>query len=186
MLHKKTPVRSGYTLLEVTIALGVWFILSLGILSVWRYAANASGNLIARQNAFENARGAMDIMLMNIQLSDVIYLDTHTHIDGTHTHTNVLRQMSLPVAPLLPGQDVRLIPPRFTFFFDAALPPEHLRYGRLELGGPGNETARHLALVRVTYIEEQRIEIEIRTTCAEPIVLEGSVCVKYKEVVILE
>ncbi|MCL2498773.1 MAG: hypothetical protein FWE90_00375 [Defluviitaleaceae bacterium] len=174
--------RGGYTLLEVTIALGVWFILSLGVLFVWRYAANASARIITRLSIFENARGAMDILLMNIQLADVIYLDTHTH--GGYTH--VLRQISLPVEPLPPGQDVRLMPPRFTFFFDATLPPEHLRYGRLELGGPGNETARHLAIIRITYIEGQRIEIEIRTTCEEPIVLVGSMCVKYKKVVILE
>jgi hypothetical protein len=181
MGKKRIPLRGGYTLLEVTIALGVWFVLSMSVLVAWRYAAHASGRLIVRQNAFENARGAMDIMLMHLQLSDIIYLDTHTH----DSRENILRQMSLPIDPLPGDWDVRLFPPRFTFFFDATLPEDHLRYGRLELSGPGNELARHIALVRVTYIENQRMEIEIITTCEEPLVLEGSVCVKYKEVIVL-
>jgi prepilin-type N-terminal cleavage/methylation domain-containing protein len=170
MRLNKIPARAGFTLLEVTIALAVWLILSLGVLFAWRYVANASANIIARQNALENARISMDMMVMNIQLSDVIYLDTHSH--GGHDH--VLRRL------VMPGLDAQGILRNYTFSFDITLPPTAVRHNRLELGG--NELASHIALVRVIYIDGQRMDIEIRTDCAEPIVLEGSVCVRYKNV----
>jgi type II secretory pathway pseudopilin PulG len=161
----------GYTLLEVTVALGVWLLLSLSVLFVWRYAANASGSLIARQNAFENARGAMDAMLMNIQLSDVIYLDAFSY-DG---HENVLRQL------VMPGLDPQGVMRNYTFSFDITLPADAVRFNRLEFGG--NEMASRIALVRIVYIDGHRMDITVVTDCAEPVVLEGSVCVRHKRVV---
>jgi type II secretory pathway pseudopilin PulG len=178
--------RKGYTLFEVTVALGIWLILSAGVLSVWRYAANASGNIIQRQDAFENARGAMDIMLMHIQLAGEVYIYTHNPTINGVTHENVLRRLCLPVTPLVHEDEVRLNPPpRFTFLFDITLPQTHERHSRLELSGHGNEVARRLAYIRVDYTLDQRINIKIRTTCKVPIVLEGSVCVKYKRVTLL-
>lgn len=170
-MNRKSINKKGHTLLEVTIALGVWLILSLSILVVWRYAATASGNLIAHQNAFENARGAMDAMRMNIQLSDVIYLDTHSH----GGQENVLRRM------VMPGPDPLGVLRNYTFSFDITLPSGAVRHNRLEFGD--NEMASRIALVRIVYIEGHRMNITVITDCAEPIILEGSVCVRYKRII---
>ena len=157
-------------MLEVTIALGVWLILSLAVLFVWRYAATASGQLIARQNVFENARVAMDALRMNIQLADVIYLDTHSH--GPHAH--VLRQM------VMPGIDPSGVMRDYTFSFDITLPADAVRHNRLEFGR--NEIASHIAVVHIVYIDGARMDITVISDGVPPIVLEGSVCVRHKQV----
>lgn len=178
-MDKHNRKRGGYTLLEVTIALAIWLLLSLAVVSVWRYTAHTSANAIARTHAFENARAVLDVMLMNIQLYDEIRLDTHSHPHATGTHHNVLRTM-------------RLFPSSYgyayahnTFYFDIGLPEEHLRHGRVERSGPGNELARGIALVQVVYVPDTRIDITVMTVCTPPIILEGSACTRFKNVVLL-
>jgi prepilin-type N-terminal cleavage/methylation domain-containing protein len=160
--------KRGYTLLEVTVALGIWLILSAGVFFIWQYAANASTRIITRQNAFENARAAMDMIQMNLQLSDVAYLDTVTY-DG---HPHVLD--TLRVSP---------VPGHLTFAFINTTHPNAERHNRVEFSGGGNEVARHIARVQIIYVLGQRMEITVVTTCNEPVVLEGSVCVRHKRVI---
>jgi type II secretory pathway pseudopilin PulG len=171
MRPKSKPRNGGYTLLEVTVALGIWFILSAGVLLVWRYAAVTSGNIIAQQNAFENARVVMDMMQMNIQMTDVVFVETRTY----KGHNNVLHRMR--VSPT---------PGHLTFYFINTTHINPERHNRVEFSGGGNEVARGIALVLIEYIPDQRIEITITTTCTNPVVLEGSVCVRYKEVSLIK
>ncbi|MCL2189482.1 MAG: hypothetical protein FWC16_15165 [Defluviitaleaceae bacterium] len=165
-MDRRISPRAGFTLLEAVIALGIWFILSTGVIFAWRYAANASGGLIMRQNAFENARAAMDAIIMNVQLSNEIELIT----DDNH----VLRYLRMP------GIDPSGMPRNYTFSFNPALPAGHVRHNRLEFSG--NEFASHIARVYIVYVMQRRLEITIITDCAVPIRLEGSVCVRYKAV----
>jgi hypothetical protein len=148
--------------LETVIALGVFLIFSLGVLFAWRYVAGASGNLLARQNAFENARAAIDAMVMNIQLADVIRLETG--------EDDMLRRL------IMPGRDPQGVMRDYTFSFNAAL-------NRLNFSG--NEFASRIAMVRVVYVG-QRMDITVVTDCDAPVVLEGSVDVRYKRVELLD
>jgi hypothetical protein len=175
--HIKILPRAGATLLETVIALGVWFILSTAVIFAWQYVTNASARIIARNQAFENARFALDTMLMNIQLYDEINLTTHT-FGG---YENVLVSLAIPRRVVQPSGGVVFF--SNTFFFDAGLPAGHVRRGRIERSGPGNEMARHIALVRVIYVPGTRIDIIIKTDCEQPVILEGSACVRYKKVV---
>lgn len=177
-LTLKISSRGGVTLLEVVIALGVWLILSATVVFTWQYTANNAARIISRNHAFENARFAMDTMLMNIQLYDVIHIATHSH----GGHTDVLQSMAIPRTVVEPGGGVRRV--NNTFFFDAGLPAGHVRRGRIERSGRGNELARHIALVRVIYIPNTRIEIIIKTDCEQPVIIEGSACARYKNVTV--
>jgi hypothetical protein len=181
MGRRVSRARGGYTLLEVTIALALWMLISLAVVSVWRYSAHASAGIIERTHAFENARAVLDVMLMNIQLNDEIRLSTHSHFDPLtgEIHENTLRSMRL--FPGYVGYSYALN----TFFFDAGLPPEHLRHGRVERSGAGNELARGIALVQVVYVPGTRIDIRVTTACELPVVLNGSACVRRKNVVLV-
>jgi len=157
--------KKGYTLLEVTIALALWLILSMAVFFIWRYTADASTRLIARQNAFENARSAMDAMLMNIQISDQICIITYP--------SHILREMQMP------GYDNWGNHRPYTFYFTGTTPANPNRHHRVEFSGPGNEVARYIGAVWVR-LTGDRIEIEIHTTCDEPIVITGSACARHK------
>jgi len=159
--------KRGYTLLEVVIALGIWMVLVTSVLSVWHYTALTTGRIITRQNAFENARIAMDMMLANIQYADEVFIQTVMYKGDPNT---------------LDTMRVSPTPGHFTFAFINTTHLNEERHNRLEFSGGGNEVARFLARVVVYYIEGERIEIIVTTTCDEPIVLQGSVCVRYKRV----
>jgi len=157
--------KKGYTLLEVTIALAVWLILSVAVLFVWRYTAENSARLITRQNAFENARTVMDAMLMNIQIAEEICIVT----DENH----LLRELQMP------GLDDQGRERAYTFYFTDTRPANPQRHHRVEFSGPGNEVARYIGAVWVRLVGE-RIEIEIHTLCNDPLVIIGSACVRHK------
>jgi hypothetical protein len=165
-VKKITASRNGFTLLEAVIALGIWFILSAAVLFAWQYSANTSTRLITRNHAFENARFAMDAMLVHIQHYDDIRITTHTH----GATNDVLRTM-----------EIRNVA---TFAFDATLPVGHERRGRIERSTGANELARHIGLVQVIYTPQTRIDIIIKTDCEQPVILTGSACVRYKRVVL--
>ena len=156
----------GYSLLEVTIALALWMILSAGIFLLWRHTATTGAALIARQNAFENARSTMDALIMNIQMSQNITLRT----DGN----NSLR--SLELVERNPVGQLHV----YTFEFNVNLPPGDLRFQRLDFGS--QEFSSNIADIRIIYIEGSRMQITVITGCEEPIVLEGSVDVRFKNI----
>jgi len=154
--------KKGFTLLEVTIALALWLILSAGVIFLWQYSTRMGQNLIARQNNFENARVAMDGLLMNIQMAQEILLITDSRLD----EENVLRHITL--TGLTPGGALH----GYQFHFDAAaVKCVGAMYRRLSFARqvgtavPTNEFATNITMVRITYIEGSRLDIFIETGC---------------------
>jgi len=80
MMQKNSKKSAGFTLLEATIALAILLILSLSMMTVFYHTLNATTFLRERQHAFEQARGSLDLLLMNIQMARSIVL--HTDNDG--------------------------------------------------------------------------------------------------------
>lgn len=163
----KTPC-SGFTLFEAVIALALWLILSLGIFLVWQHSALMGAELLERQSAFENARISMDALIMNFKLSRRITLYT----DGN----DVLQLLVLN--QLNPQGRFK----NYTFRFNANASLGTARHHRLDFGN--NEFASNIAKIQIQYIKESRMQITITTGCPNPIILEGSVDVRYKDVVV--
>jgi len=184
VLSQNIHPRAGRTLLEVAIALGLWLLLSGAVIFAWQYTANNSGRLLHRQSAFENARTAMDVLLMNLQLYDDIRIITHPFTDaGGVVHTDVMQSMSANPYALVGAIDIHETLPN-TFFFNAFLLPEDVQYSRINRSGPGNEMVRHIALVQVTYEPRSHITVTITTNCDYPAVITGSTCARYKRVTV--
>jgi len=158
--------KGGFTLLEAVIALGLWVILMGGIFLLWHHSAASSVRMLQQQSAFENARIAMDALKMNFQLARRFELTTNA--DGV-LESLVLNQ--IPPTSSGSWHD-------FRFDFDITRSPDSVRYQRLEFGG--NEFASGLAEIRIVYAGE-RVEITVITGCDPPIILHGSVCVRFKE-----
>jgi len=161
--------KAGFTLIEAVIALAIWMILSVSVIFVWQHVSDRSGALMERQSAFENARVAMDALLVNIQMAQSIRL---TVVGENY----VLRRM------IVPGIDAEGEFNDFTFDFDCRLTSTATRFRRLEFGG--NELASNIAEVRVQPIgergRERHINITVITGCEHPIKLEGSVDIRHK------
>ena len=170
---RKSTTR-GITLLEITIALGLWLILSSGVFLILQHSAQASAELMARQSAFENARGSMDVLVMNMQMARSITL--------TADSNDSMRELVLNQRQLY-GGSWRWH--NFHFFFDVTAPYGATRYQRLRFSGYGNEFARNIANVQIAYLDNSRMRIIITTACEEPIILESSVDVRYKEVTVI-
>lgn len=161
----------GFTLLELTAAISLWIILLVGASRLLWYSTHVSTDLIARQEALENARVAVDALSVNIKMADVI--DLHT-IDG------MLRQL-----------DLRQIRPdgttnNYRFLYDSSLPSWRELYNRLHFGNLGNPIALHLSAVKLELSEDLNI-IHITVTTNErlgtPITLSTSVDIRYKTLI---
>ena len=164
MSQLSQPAKShrGLTLLELTVALGIWLLLSTGVFALWRHTSNATLNTLSQQSALENARGAMDALVVNAQLAHTITLqhapDGHMLSTLTLTERNPLGQLH-----------------NYVFDFN---PHTHiLRFG-------ANEFASGIARIDVIYVKNRRLDIMIQTACFEPMVLHGSVDVRYKLVIV--
>jgi len=159
----------GLTLLELVIALAVWLVISVGIFFLWQHTSNASVNLLERQNALENVRGAMDAMISNIEMSKSVRVTTNG---------DILRRLDFPGHLTTGSRNY------YTFTFNNYRPTA-ASYQQLLFGN--NELAAGIAQIYTTYTRDRRsnisrIHIEIHTTCDEPIILHGSVDVRYKNV----
>ena len=168
MMNNIPKSKQGFTLLEAVIALALWLILSAGIFAVWQHSALSSTGMMERQSAFENARIAMDAIKMNLQMSRTIQLQTNAN-----DSLQLLRMNQ---------RDPYGIWENYTFRFLVTAAPTSARFQRLEFGD--NEFASNIANIEIIYIEN-RMEIKITTGCEEPVVIKGSVCVRYKDVIIL-
>ena len=67
---------SGFTLIELIAALGLWVILLSGIFVVQWHSARVSAGLTDKQNAMENARVAVDMLAVNLQMAERFQLNT--------------------------------------------------------------------------------------------------------------
>ncbi|MCL1882420.1 MAG: type II secretion system GspH family protein, partial [Defluviitaleaceae bacterium] len=158
----------GFTLLEVVIAFGLWLILSMGIFLIWQYSVNSGTRMLERQNVFENARGTMDVLTVNIQqagriniLNDgeilrTLYTFPHGSNDPTRIH-------------FIPSQEIVSI----------------------GLRSASNELTSNIADVRVVPTGEDRLRITVTAICinceeecplycSERVILENSVCTRHK------
>ena len=148
----------GLTLIELIIALAIWGIISVGIFFLWHHTSFSAFGMLESQSAFERARGSMDALVMNIQMANHITLNT----DANH------RMQSLTIRARDPRGQLH----DYIFTHTNNI----LRIG-------GNEFASNIAYIYLVYTPSRRIDIEIHTACEEALVLNGSVCVRYKVVV---
>jgi len=164
----RTKRNAGFTLIEAVIALAIWMLLFISVLFIWHHVSSRTATLMARQNAFENARGAMDMLITNIQMAKSISLD----VEQVGEQDYILRELRLP------SFDTNGAPHTYIFNFDIRLTPTTTRFRRLEFGS--NELASNIAMVRIQPIAGRHIYITIRTGCEIPIIIEGSVDIRYK------
>ncbi|MCL1845820.1 MAG: prepilin-type N-terminal cleavage/methylation domain-containing protein [Defluviitaleaceae bacterium] len=151
--------KSGFTLLELVIALSLWMILSASVFFVWQHAANAGADMLGQQYAFENARITMDVLLVNLQLARRVEIVQ----DGEILRTLFVWQYSLAD------------PYQIHFIAPSAIVTIGQRLG-------GNTFATNIASVRLEYLHESRVRVTVVSTCDEAIELVGSVCVRGKYV----
>jgi len=153
--------KRGLTLLELVVALGLWLLLSAGVFFLWHHTSGSTTNILQRQSAFERARGAMDALITGIQMSSKIELTTNEQnfldriVAHGYDHNNAMRGFTFELLPNIQT---------------------------LQLGG--NEFANNIAAVYIVYTIGRHMDITIYTTCQEPIVIHGSVDVRYKYVVL--
>jgi len=166
-VYKKTS--SGFSLMEVTIALAIWMILSLSVLLIWQHTTSRAEALLARQNALENARSSMDGLVMNIQMARSINLQVG--------HDYTLQRIGLTQI----NPEGRYHEYEFTFNANAGSTDASFR--RLMFGA-NNEFASGIAMVRIEPIGGRHMHITVTTACEYPIVLEGSVDIRYKTLVV--
>ena len=174
----------GFTLLEAVIALSIWMILSVSVIFIWQFTSDRTDALIARQGVFENARGAMDVLIMNLQMAQSIRLEVGP--DGYVLRRLVLRQRD-PQGQWPRDRD------GYIFTYNHNLTSGSVRRNRLEFGA--NEFASGIATIRMELISDRRMHIIIVTECKclfipltledcdclyPPVILEGSVDVRYK------
>ncbi|MCL1877239.1 MAG: hypothetical protein FWF80_00100, partial [Defluviitaleaceae bacterium] len=152
----------GFTLLELTIALSLWMILSVGVFFVWQHAANAGSDMLEQQYAFENARITMDAILMNLQMAHEITVSRNGDVLET-----------LHVRQLDPDREWD----NYRIHF---IPSDEIV--TMGLRNAANTFATNIAEVRLEYISANRMRVTVVSTCDEPITLVGSVCVRGKSV----
>ena len=163
--------KAGFTLLEAVIALAVWLILSVSAIYMWHHVSTRTNAVLARQNALENARVAMDALTVNIQMARSITLYVGPDFD--------LRYMYL--ISLNPQQAEHT----YRFIFDYRLrPAAGGRFQSLQLTGRHNGYSNHIAHdIYKVKIEpdcyERQLDITVTTACMS-IVLENSVDIRYK------
>lgn len=168
----------GLTLLEATIALAVFMVLSASIVAVWQHTARSAALLLARQHAFEQARGSLDVMVMNVQMAQSITLRTDTNDTLELMTLNQLRQN--------PNNPAAIEPWNFDFIFNINGAPGTIAHQTLRFSGPTNEFARNIGNIIVEvdrYPSPQRMYISIITACLsprEPITVHGSIDIRYK------
>ena len=165
--------KGGFTLLEMVVVAAVSMILLLGASRLLWYTTQVSAGLLARQEALENARVAVDALTVNIQMAERIILNTDS--DG------MLRRLDL--LQISPENDSWY----YIFRYDRNAAPGSPGYKRLNFSG-FNELASHLSEVRLTLSSNQQlIHITVTTdeSLGEPVTLTGTVDIRYKVLIIV-
>lgn len=160
--------KGGFTLLEMVVVAAVSIILLAGASRLLWHTTQVSTGLLARQEALESARVAVDVLTVNIQMAERITLNTDP--DGMLRRLDVLQ-----ISP-------ENIPWEYTFRYDRNASPGSPAYKRLNFGGY-NELASHLSEVRLILSpDRQLIHITVTTDeiLGEPITLTGTVDIRYK------
>ena len=166
------PRRAGYTLLEVTIALSVWMILAASACQILVYTTRGSARIIDRQDAFENARAALDAIIVNIEMAETVLLETKP--DGT------LKKLTL--TERAPNGFLA----KYIFYYDGGAQPGEAKYRRLEFGLNDEFASRITALILTQNMGRIFITVEAAPAEGPGIVLSASVDVRYKDVTVVK
>ena len=153
---------NGFTLLELVVAIGLWMVLLLGASQLMMHTSRTAATIITRQEALEQARAAVDMLTVNVQMADALTLDPPE--GGT------LRRLST-------RQIDHANQPRW-FVFNYGNILYRLQYSNY------NELASHLSDVRITLSYNRDIMYISVTTAAHlgtPITLTSAVDIRYKE-----
>ena len=169
-MHKR---KKGYTLIELIMSISVWMILSLGVLFLWQHTTNRAVDIFEEQEAFERGRVAMDILVMNLQMARSIELITEPGEDNHVMRRLILNQRN-------PNGDLR----DYTYEFSRNPTATWFQMLIIIDNNVANEMVRGIGSISMVYVPGQRIDITVETACDEPIVLHGSVDVRYKNVVV--
>ena len=153
-------------------SISVWMILSLGVLFLWQHTTNRAVDIFEEQEAFERGRVAMDILVMNLQMARSIELQTDNN--------NVMRRL------ILNQRNPEGVLRNYTYEFNINLTPTAARFQQLVIidNNVANEMVSGIGSIRMVYVPERRIDITVETACDEPMVLHGSVDVRYKHVIV--
>ena len=154
---------SRITLMEATIALALWLILSAGILQIWHHAATSSTRIIETHAAFENTRATLDALITNIEKAHTITRLT-TRAGGLLDRLSVIQSVLQP--------DGSRQETEYNFFF---------RNDGLQIGLPGGQNAfsNYIEEIRIIRVG-RRLDITVKSNCDEAIILRGSVCIRHK------
>jgi len=167
MILRSLSKSSGFTLVETIVAVAIWMILLAGASQLFWYTSQVSTGILARQEALEGTRVAVDALMVNLQMAEEIVLNTDS--DG------MLRNLSLlQVAP-------SGLPERFEFSYNRDALYGTPQYKRLNFGG--NELASNLSEVRLTLSKDRKliyITVTSYDSFGEPVTLIGAVDVRYK------
>ena len=161
-------MKKGYTLLEALITLSLFMVLSFSLLFLWQYAARGAQNAIRMQNVLDNLGIAMDGLIINIQHSYKLVLNTDSQ--------DVLRRLEMH------GYDPNGNPHTYIFTFNPNALPAQAIYRRLFFGG--QEYAYGIRTIQIINVGYMRLDITITSICAHPVVFAGSVDIRHKHVVI--
>jgi len=156
MQRAKCKSKNGFTLIEAVTALGLWLLLSAGVLFTWWYATAGAFRIMDNQSGLENARVVMDSILMNIQSASGFTL--------TATDEGVLISLTLQIA--------------------AAANPPVIRFNpdNAQVTYSGNELAYGIHSVTVVNVNNTRLDVSVTTACNPPIILHGSADIRYKTI----
>ena len=160
--------KSGLTLLELVIALGLWLLLSTGVFFLWHHTSGSTTNILRRQSAFEQARGTMDALVTSIQMSSMIELTTN--------------EQNLLDSIVVWGYNAQ--GELHDFIFEFRPNDQEVYIGRARTTVGRNEFSNNIAAIYIVYTAGRHMDITIYTACQEPIVIHGSVDVRYKYVVL--
>ena len=164
--------KGGFTLLEMVVVVAIWMILLVGASRLLWYTTQISTGLLASQEALENARAAVDVLTVNLQMAEIIILNTDSD--------NMLRYLELWQVTPENRSDW------YVFRYDRNAIPGTPGYKRLNFGG-FNELASHLSEVRLALsANRQLIHITVTTdeSLGKPITLSGTVDIRYKVLIL--
>jgi prepilin-type N-terminal cleavage/methylation domain-containing protein len=163
----------GFTLPEALVALAIWGIVSVGALHLFWYASQHAARVTARQHALENARIAVDALVMNMQLADEITI--------TSNNAGIMRR--LYTRQLNPAGR----PAMYRFYFDPDRAVGTPRHGRLEFGQDNQtlEFASGIQSVRLVLSPDRgQVTVTVTAQADIPVTLHGAADVRYKAVTV--
>jgi type II secretory pathway component PulJ len=163
---ESTKRDKGLTLIEALITVAIHIIVAAGMLQIWQYTSERTLSIFDTSNEFENARVAMDALLMNIQLADEITLETDD--DGT------LRVLTLVELDPYKAKKAYV----FKYNGDASL--NAAIYHKLVFGdNSSNELASHIAELKITK-SSSYLNIKIITDGEAALTFESSTSIRNK------